>query len=126
MSPSFAAQYQTIFESETERLDKFNSYLRVKYNCRSLKKTGVLPITDEDKIEIATNGYFKSFNVFFEHANLLDYLKAPGLSSNLKPETSNPFDAIILSDVLHYLQPYIHLVFRHFGVNFLHSCHNVE
>ena len=47
---------------------------------------------DENKIEIAQHGYMKSPNVSFEQKNLIDY--------NL-----GKFDAVVLSDVLHYLQP---------------------
>lgn len=46
---------------------------------------------DEEKIEIAGNGYARPDNVQFLHQDVLDF-----------PESG--YDAIILSDVLHYLQ----------------------
>jgi len=47
---------------------------------------------DEEKIEIAVNGYARPDNVQFIHQDVRDF---PG----------SGYDAIILSDVLHYLQP---------------------
>jgi 1-acyl-sn-glycerol-3-phosphate acyltransferase len=49
---------------------------------------------DEEKISIAQHGYMKGNNVAFVQANALEYFY---------PENYN--DAIVISDVLHYLQP---------------------
>jgi len=68
----------------------FMSYM-LGYTSSQRKIKGV--DYDSDKIEIARHGYLKSSNVSFEQANVLDY-------------EFNRMDAVILSDVLHYLQPH--------------------
>ncbi|TAH41506.1 MAG: methyltransferase domain-containing protein [Bacteroidetes bacterium] len=47
---------------------------------------------DEDKIDIAKHGYSKGKNVNFLHKDVLDF-------------DEDKYDAIVLSDVLHYLEP---------------------
>ncbi|HUM53396.1 MAG TPA: class I SAM-dependent methyltransferase, partial [Chitinophagales bacterium] len=47
---------------------------------------------DEEKIEVAQNGFLRSNQLSFSHGNILDF-------------NFENYDTIILSDVLHYLQP---------------------
>lgn len=47
---------------------------------------------DEEKIEVAQNGFLRSNQLSFSHGNVLDF-------------NFENYDTIILSDVLHYLQP---------------------
>lgn len=67
----------------------FLAYM-LSFTSREREITGI--DYDEDKILIAQHGYLKSSQLNFKHQNILKY-------------TFETYNTIILSDVLHYLQP---------------------